>query len=612
MKYSYIYKYGYGNGLSQYRPYIQYKWNTTIDDKGNRLLVDSGVAPKFPAAMYSGRGIKFNGIDQALVTDIYPKAEWTKQTISCEVKEQLEARYELLAGHAYSPSAPVGSINITNFNLNDGAYNDYTINIHYEYDGVDYALTLALSEGFKGTITGSLDFTTGEMKGYLDGKLIKSKIFNGLIGKSPNSFGYPFTIGAGTSGGEAARGYLNKTVGNVMFLTDILSDSEVQYLHSNPEKFLYREDNILKSKILPQEKIDAVEFYAPMCETDGYIRDYSKYSEGTNFDSLSYYQTSISGAGNTIDVSGNVTTIHIETPPDYAFQPYVRAKNDNQVNGEMYYISVTIKVTSGIAHLNSIATEYPNGTSSEVDLNVGTYEYTFIGNYYESKSAIEVNFDGTVNNFDATITFNAIKKLTGIYTITNYTSDQNVKQLSTGLQTCFWERDILGVPNRLVESGTIGDPLTNTSNIDTPYVLPFDTDFMLETVYYNPYSSGGKFLIFGSDYTKGLLIGKHSVDGVLYLRLFGAVYYPVGYSNQFNHIVLVFTASTKTVDMYINGELKHSEDTTISDVSTDPIQLLRFGTGHSASFELRLFNIHTELQDPLELYNNAVKKGLLQ
>ncbi len=559
----------------------------------------------FDAKIYSGRGIKFNGVDQAVVTDIYPKVEWSKQTISCEIKEALEGRYEIIAGCAYSPSAPVGSLCITEFSLNDGTYDTYSINIHYEYNGVDYGIALALASGFQGTVTGSLDFTTGEMKGYIDGKLIKSQIFEDLVGKTTYSFSYPFAVGAGTTASEAARGYLNKSVSNMLFLTDILSDSEVQYLHTNPERFLYREDSVLKSKILPQNKIDAIEFYAPMCETDSYIRDYSKYSEINVAGTVATGEGTGDEVSTLTKVSDTAFDLVITTAGTSTSSPYVENSFITSASSNYYKVSFNVTVNSGVCVLHSLY----NGSSLvvnktlenehyEVVLNKGddTYQYTTL------------YFDGS-QLFDISITDFKVEVLDGIYPIVNYTTDQNVLKLSTGLQTCFWERDILGVPNRLVEKGIIGDPLKGSASTSS-YALNLTEDFTIEAVWYCP-TTEHNYQIFGNSWDTGLLIGNHKNIGYLYFRLFSVEYYPQGYEGQFVHIVITFSAATKTVSFYVNGVLGYSADSTITEATTTPIELRNYGLSYTADNDLRLFNIHTTPQDPLELYNNAVRKGLL-
>ena len=44
-----------------------------------------------------------------------------------------------------------------------------------------------------------------------------------------------------------------------------LPPEQIKYQYEHPEKFLYREDEVLKSQILSQDEVDNVEAYLPMC-----------------------------------------------------------------------------------------------------------------------------------------------------------------------------------------------------------------------------------------------------------------------------------------------------------------------------------------------------------
>jgi len=83
------------------------------------------------------------------------------------------------------------------------------------------------------------------------------------------------------------------------------------------------------------------------------------------------------------------------------------------------------------------------------------------------------------------------------------------------------------------------------------------------------------------------------------------------------HLGIEYSPIEPVVNVYRNGVLTNTVtpvfDTSVSTGRTFMLGAVhRYGADKINNMEHTLFNIHTTPQDPLELYNNAVKKGLLQ
>jgi hypothetical protein len=238
--------------------------------------------------------------------------------------------------------------------------------------------------------------------------------------------------------------YFEGIVNEVIVINKALTQSQIKAHFEYPEAFLYVDKElvgdeyhgVLKSKVLPQSVIDDIVAYYPMNEKIHSVRNMVGYVEEANGASSDGATPATSGDDNTCEVDTNVFTIHNESDTDETYHPYCRITNSNRVDGELFVIKITIEITSGTAHLNKVIGEYQL-LGSDTTLDVGVYTYEFIDNYYESKEAIEVQFDGTVENtFDATVTYETIRKIPNISQVENFTDScrDDAQNISYGRQ----------------------------------------------------------------------------------------------------------------------------------------------------------------------------------
>jgi len=413
--------------IPKYRPYIKYNWSTTFDDIGNRQLINAGENNiNYKATMYSGRGIKQNGINQ---------------TISVSIND---------------------TINTVVFFKNDELVFDEILQTI-----TDYATDVNSSDTYQ----------------------------------------------------------------NFIFYKGVFENYEKEYLRTNPEKFLYHEKQVdgtfvAKSEILSQEKIDNVVAHFPMCETDGYVRNMIRYSEG---DIKSVYMGSVSDDNTKTIISGNKVKYKITVAQSNVYTPQVIYMGE-YVENELYRTKIILEVLSG-----TVKVQGGDGSDSSAKLPITTYDVgTYIVNGVTpltSNGRFGINIDTTdYHSCEFTIELTA-QRLTATYPIENYTTSCNATNLSTGLQTCFWKRDVLGVP-----VGSSFDVLSFDGNsyVDTRWIPPADGYYALALVMKsNTFSTA--YNIMGSSSSGGdsrVIVGFSPYSSTPY------IYARIGSKNiQFQHLI---------------------------------------------------------------------------
>ena len=386
------------------------------------------------------------------------------------------------------------------------------------------------------------------------------------------------------------------------------TDSQVEFLTNNPERFLYREDDILKSQILTQSEIDNVVAYLPMCEVDGYVRELVGYSEGDeivingNFsDGTNGYAMDDAGTIEIVDFQGETNVLKCYYPADNDRLRF----NITLPEVGLYLLEVKYYVEAGSFRFdasdtklvgNAGATDFVNNEDYDIDKWTTT---TTIIDALDVSSEIELWFRTTDADTTYYIQYSSIKKLTGTYPITNFTDAvrDDAQNLNTGLQTCFWKRDKLGVPtggsfDRLecdgvgyADTGWIPDS-SNSYHIE--FVLNRDSKY----VYSSMGSNRDLIRFYKTIITQKINDETSSSIAIPEQGVF--------------HFFSYFDRTTDTHIVYINGEEKLNRT-----IGTDSLSSVNWLFNSVLKDAFRLFKIHDTPQDPLKLYNNAVKKGLL-
>ena len=237
-----------------------------------------------------------------------------------------------------------------------------------------------------------------------------------------------------------------------------LSQIEIENYNNNPNQFFM--DALEDSSCI---------LAMPMCEKDGFVRNYKSYSEGSNlvvdgsFGNQSLWvigdSTKISISGNAINFNNSSSFVY-PTPFLAIFNTPITINKCFMVELEVFnYQSGSVRVEIGASVSNNNAT--PFLTSN------GKYQFIV---QHTTNSAYRPIFRAI--NFIGSITNLRVKELTSIYPITNYlaTCRTNAQRLSYGLQTSgfkrasnglilgksnFLECDEVGIATRIGHSETV-------------------------------------------------------------------------------------------------------------------------------------------------------------
>ena len=547
--------------------YSGFSVERVIQKPNIRTLNDSGSTPKYHAESYFGRGVSFNGVDQGITTG-------SLRTIINSSSMSVMLTYT----HGSSDSSRYLIY------ISDGGSARMYVSLDSLFIGVGTIATKSVDSG--------IDFISGDtyhiayvVSGttcsiYIDGVLRFSTEFVADVDRA-----YNFQIGV--NGGLY---YNDCTINNIVATNQSLTPQQIKYQYDNPERFLYREDNILKSQILNQSEIDNVVAYLPVCENDGYVRDLVRYSEGVScVDSGVDYINwdNLSDAGVTTTASGITFT---------ADGTYLDAKLATTFEADSYYL-IEYEVTENTINAgnftplrsNGLLTApvtVDNGTLGKKSLVVKTLATITEQTYWCYISNVATTGVVTIKNISA-------RKITSTYPIQNYTTSCNAKNLQSGLQTCFWKRDLLGVPYASSFNALECD---GVGYVDTGWIPQLGATYQIEAVFYS--DEAGVNRDFGSDKDYFRLFS----DNTLYYYFNGAFSLnTIVPFNEYIHVVLTAVGSNAT--MIVNGTI---ED--LTGLSGGVQSTTSFALGGDRGTEifntpLKLFKVHTTPQDPLELYN---------
>jgi len=376
------------------------------------------------------------------------------------------------------------------------------------------------------------------------------------------------------------------------------------------------------------------------------------------------YVASTDGVGNTNTHDGNVFTIHNESDSTRMYYPYCKVRNTNYVDGEDYLLKATIVIHSGTAYLD--VSETGNGYVHFDDtLEVGTYVYTGVTKF--GNDQIILRFDGQIETtFDATVTLETTRVTledlyvswfdaeVGLY-VYKYLPAATVSDLyDLGKADGTGDFQAHTMSNFIVSKQPFTDAQKD-SRLSRHEKFLYREDGVLKSTVLSP-SDITSIVIYlpmcetGSDvydiaqespvahaiqnYTaacrdnanqlsKGLqtCFWKRDVTGVPYAASFdrfecdGTGYANTGWTPNGTYQIEEVTGldGTYTHRVYSSDDAKYtngSSDGTFNVPSTEVV--LNAANIEGVSIDVyRLFKVHEVSQDPVALYNAAIKKGLL-
>ena len=570
------------NLIPSYRPDIDYNWKTTFDGSGNRQLINAGESnPDYKATLYSGRGVKFNGTDQSIDTGVYTITGNT--TISFSFIPNKADGQLCILGRA---RIMLHSNKLQMDLRGSGGFPDVF---------VSRVLDITKSYGV------SIVFYADKIETWLNG-ILDTVTITPTIGLA-----YRYIGQRGNS-----QSFSESTISNITIINHALTPYEIKYQYSHPEKFLYHEKQadgtfIAKSEILSQSKIDSVVAHFPMCETDGFVRNMIGYSESVISGIIDNAPTDDDEVSTYTKNDDTSYDLAVTTAGTNTSRPYL-AHSFNCSNSSYHYkVSFDVVVNSGTPILRDMYNGYH--MSLNETLKTGHYEFVLhTGN--DSYGYLVQYFNGTYE-FDISVTNFKVTQLTSTYPIENFTNAarDDAKNLSTGLQTCFWKRDVLGVP-----VGNSFNEITfdGSGYVDTGYMVTYKEKKQIELVVTKRVGDLSMF---------GAIIGDIDNYTALYVRfnphcdnVVGINCNSYGYTElhilDISHIVI--TIYVDGYEVFLDGASQGLKNTSGGTNDGSSLIIGRINTiSYPLIGSLRLFNIHTTPQDPAKLYNDAVKKGLL-
>ena len=527
-----------------------------IQKPNTMYLQDSGTSPKYHAEMFSGQGVKFNGVDQEVLIDNIGTAKSVAFSMDGGTVNTLLFNAWLTRSTIMGP-----------------------MSIKYYDDNVSYKTHIINDSTGKQCFVVSFDSNTLVVSFYGDGELIDT-----LQIIAPYHTSKDYRIG-NRGGAEFNSG----TIKDLYYFSDTLTPTEISKYSTNPNGFFQDvQDGVIDNCVLNM----------PMDGNGKYVRDYANYAEApiaTTYTGMaSSDEIGVFSASDT-SISCNITTAGtVSSRPRFEFNIPATTGNDD------VWLSFDIALISGSFSMSQIYLLLATDDITPIAISTAGSHKFKLNSTGAGNTRLGIYVQGTVIGHTE---FTNIKLTSesGIHEIANHTTSANVSNLNYGTQELNFTRDGLwrGDLSSYLECDGIG-------YVDTGWIPKASEYVMFEIILEQ--TNDGSFHLNGTN--DGVIqIGNHSVANYIRIKIFGSSHDVIGAALGFNHIVVIHEADSLTFDVYINGGSAVTKSTISNDATTSFI----LGVQGSLYMDtpIPLFKVHTTPQDPLELYNNAVSKGLL-
>ena len=557
-----------------------------IQEPNKRYIRNVGTT-KTPMALYSGAGVKLNGLDQSVITGTFFELGLsgikTKTTTLFTLTESFSG-YAFNTGTGYNQSG-------MRISVVSGIM----------YIAVNRSTDNYLTCAIQTSGTYAVVFDNSDLKVYENGILIGTQILS--VSTYTLVMSEKFNIGSNSENTLFGGGVISNSI-----LIDgiALTPTQIQYQYNNPEKFLYHTKQTdgtytHHSEILSEAEIANVVAHFPMNEKDEYVRDMIGYNEGINaFDDA----TESNNLGGVITLTEDGFTASSDGTAESNIRPAIKFP---VVDIGLYLLRIDTEVISGSATFRI----YDGASYTFTDVAVVDGYQEFIIDI--KSNTCFLSYDGLNNIFDISV-IASMKKLSSTYQIQNFTTScrDEAINLPYGRQNTLLERDSLGV-----EIGRSGYYEMDGTQVPALRLDMTDTElwegefFQIEIVISRSEDIQTSTLLnsktgnSGIDFT--LTKSWHSTQGSIYLYN-GTSQNNVSFDLMHNTLThLVFTVTP--TEMYVTVDGVKGNVVAHSFVPNG----LSFAdsTRTSPTGQLRLFKIHTKYQDETKLYNKAVNAGLL-
>lgn len=524
-----------------------------------RYLKDSGSKPKYHAELFTGQGVKFNGVDQSVLVG------------NNVTKNNQGAIFFTVHGDTSKFSYIVDNwganrlyIRHVSGNMIDlGLGDSFSIATGYTYSSGD-SMVLVWNSGNWEFFANGLSVSTGIYNG-----TVMTETTNFYIGSRDGNFDFVETV-----------------ISNVTNVDFVPTSQQIQAQYQSPETFLYREAGVLKSDTLSQEEIDSVVAYLPMCENDEYVRDYANYSEGVELTSgitpigttkVGDTYTATSSANDRVEIAIDESLI---TSTNSYFKAEVQLANSSpNTRVRLATNAGGFEVIGAVENASGLITILGKASTSFASMWVLIYP------------DVVTPFDGSVD-----ILSYSVKELSGIYPIENYTNScrDDAKNLNKGLQTYKWLRDLLGVPDGLSDFFE-GD---GVGYADTGWVHDSEDNFTIEEII--EINNDGDYELSGQK-TPNMRLGQTPLNQAFFQTSSGSYTYNV--SGGVHYLVMVINKLSDNADCYVNGTLVGSIPVGSINASKS-FEIGKTDDEYWATKPIRLFKVHNKLLTQEEITKN--------
>lgn len=406
-------------------------------------LMDLGAHPKFHAPMNTGRGVKLANNQHIPINPINPTSIKTISATCYGDEIYICGKDDSWGAYVFMNG------NETKVRFGAAAsFNTFRpLNKWFDVDFVIHDTTVDM---------------------HLDGKYVETATISG-------SFNNDYVV---NQIGKLSTNYGSFSINKFALYGSKLTAEQILYQHKSPHTTLYYEDNVLKSEKLPQNVIDNVLFFSPMCEdtskTNGHVFDYANYSptklvnatfdtDTENFSPFGDFSTFVVENGRLKGIPDNDTLARVGTPFAAVNQEIGKVF---RYRAELECTSETlVKIYNGVTYVNTGITLPAN--------TVVLFDYIVVSE--GSYASMPIDFASATSADTIYMNNVIVDELSGALKIENWTTSSNVTELDTPLQACMWLRDLLGIPYGLADY----PQFDGTGYINTKFTLDNTRDFVI-------------------------------------------------------------------------------------------------------------------------------------
>ena len=542
---------GGSSGISPYKPYINYRWSSTYQANNQMYSKNSGTGTDLQ--LYSGQGVKFNGVDQGI--EIGTSTDWhlfrnSDYTVIFNKDSELNSYLLWL-----------GSVDIRLTSDRIRVWDGTSREIIYGNGQAIIALTYNHSRSLYSI--------------YSNNVLIGTLMTSALISNSGFSLGVRPGVGYGV-------GILK----DLFIFNRALTQTEITKYSTNPNGFF---NDALAD--------DACVLNMPLAEHSDYCIDYANYSEGVDLwiNPTVLGEWTDNGDGSYTS-SANVSDLKI---------PW--ADLPDMANGDKLVVRFNLTGADGTTCLQV----YSQTSAPSISASVDKFYEVIV-----TKDSIYNLYRNTIGKV-VTVSGIEWRKLSGIHQIQNYTNScrDEAKQLPYGSQNANYKINGLGMREEESPYFECSELFDNYG--DTGFNAPHDEDWTIEYVQYVGILDGDSHYIgyYEASGSNRFYLGDQENNNNIYTRL-GASSGSIASTQGYHLITAMYSSATKILTVCVDGvaEKTYTDSNYEGCDGTIYLGTINNLPTNLQVKPIRLFKVHQKVLTQEEVttaYTDAVNKGLL-